>query len=105
MKEIEAFESALKHSITETTRAMSGQLRNEARASGWPSHVVRNMKVKYGKDGFETHVHDAHRELAHDLEYGTSSTEPTAAVRRFGNRTHEAEKFLVGRMSERLKHL
>ena len=102
MKEIAAFHKALEHASHETSRVMTNHLRAEAHASGWPSHVVRNMKVRYGSEGFETHVHDAHHAAAQDLEYGTPSTQPTAAVRRFSNRTQDAEKFLLGRLSTHL---
>jgi hypothetical protein len=105
MKEIHAFKSALHQASHETTRLMSAQLRTEAKASGWPHHVVRNMGVTYGPNGFEAHVHDAHKAEAEDLEYGTPSQRPTAAVRRFANRTKEAEDFLVGRMSKMLGDL
>ena len=100
MKEIHAFKSALHQATHETSRVMSRQLRAEAHASGWPSHVVRSMKVNYNEGNFEAHVHDAHKSEAHDLEYGTPGTQPSAAVRRYANRTHEAETFLVGRMSK-----
>jgi hypothetical protein len=105
MKEIQAFHSALKRASHETSQMMSTKLRHEARASGWPSHVVRNMRVSYGEAGFETHVHDAHKAEADNLEYGTTNTQPTAAVRRFANRTDEAETFLHGRLSHHLGEL
>ena len=105
MKEIQAFHSALTKASHETSRMMSAQLRNEAHASGWPKEVTRTMRVKYGKEGFETHVHDAHHATAENLEYGTPSTQPTAAVRRFANRTQEAETFLHGRLSHHLGEL
>ena len=105
MKEIQAFHSALKHATNDASRYMTSHLRSEAHASGWPSHITRNMKVTHGADGFQAHVHDSHKAEAEDLEYGTPSTQPTAAVRRFANRTQEAEKFLVGRMSKMLGEL
>jgi hypothetical protein len=102
MKEFDSFHSALEKASHETSRAMTHQLRNEAHASGWPSHVVRKMNVKYGEEGFEAHVHDSHKATAHDHEYGTPDTQPTAAVRRTANRTQEAEKFLLGRINHHL---
>lgn len=105
MKEIEAFYSALTKASHETSHFMTAHLRAEAHASGWPTHVTRNLSVKFGEEGFETHVHDAHKADAQNLEYGTPGTEPTAAIRRFGNRTQEAEKFLLGRLSHHVGDL
>jgi hypothetical protein len=102
---METFHSALEKASHETSRVMTHQLKLEAHASGWPSHVVRNMSVKYGEEGFQAHVHDSHEGTAHELEYGTTSTQPTAAVRRFSNRTQEAEKFLVGRLNKHVGNL
>jgi len=102
MKEIDSFHSALEKASHETSRVMSHHLKAEAHASGWPSHVVNKMHVKYGDEGFQAHVHDAHKDIAHDYEYGTPDSQPTAAVRRFANRTQEAEKFLLGRIHHHL---
>ena len=105
MKEIDNFLSAIHQSSHEASQVMSSQLRSEARASGWPEHVVQNMHVKYNNGKFTNHVHDSHASEAADLEYGTTTQRPTAAIRRFSNRTHEAEKFLVGRVSQRVGKL
>jgi len=79
---------------------MSARLRSEAQASGWPSDVSRTLRVTHGKDGFEAHVAKNKYEKAMDLEYGTPSTQPTAAVRRFKNRQEEAEHFFLGRLEK-----
>jgi hypothetical protein len=105
MKEIHAFKSALHQASHETSHFMTAHIRAEAHASGWPSEVTRGLHVKYGENGYQAHVHDSHKEIAHNLEYGTPDTQPTAAVRRYANRTHEAETFLVGRMSKILGNL
>ena len=88
---------SLHKAAIETTRFMSAQLRAEARASGWPSHIVRNLHVTHSDGAFSVHTSKTHRAEAMNLEYGTPSTQPTAAIRRFSNRTAEAEKFLLGR--------
>ena len=102
MKEFADFHSALNKASHETAGFMSSHLRNEAHASGWPTEVVRGMRVKYGKEGFENHVHDSHHALAQDLEYGVPGTSPTAAIRRSSNHTEEAEAFLHGRLAHHL---
>jgi hypothetical protein len=105
MKEIQAFHSALHQASHETAKVMTSHLRAETHASGWPTHVTNSTKIAFGENGFEAHVHDAHKDEAHKLEYGSPGNQPTAAVRRLGNRTHEAESFLVGRMSKILGDL
>lgn len=89
---------ALNQASHETTRLLSAHLRTEVRKSGWSNDVVSSMNVTYGKDGFTSNVSKKYFDKARDLEYGTPSTQPTAAVRRFNNRTAEAEHFLVNRL-------
>jgi hypothetical protein len=86
-----AIEAAAKH----TSRYMTGQLRKEAKASGWPRHVSGNMGVLYKDNKFEVHVHDKHMAEAHTLEYGTTTSRPTAAIRRASNNTRESEQFFL----------
>lgn len=86
-----AIEEAAKH----TSRYMTGQLRKEAKASGWPRHIVGNMGVTYDDKRFQVHVHDRHFEEAQRLEYGTEHDRPTAAIRRSTNRTQDADKFFT----------
>ena len=105
MKEIHQFKSALNQASKDTSRLMTSHLRSEAYASGWPSHVTRGLKVTHGKDGFEAHIHDKHKNAAMDLEYGTPSQRPTAAIRRSANRTAEADHFLAARLGKMLGNL
>ena len=86
----------------ETTRFMSAHLRSEARKSGWPEDIVRHLSVKHSDGAFTVHSHESHRADVLNLEYGTPSTQPTAAIRRFKNRTSHAEKFLVNRAMSHL---
>ena len=81
---------------------MSAQVRAEARASGWPDHVARGLHVAYADGGFQVNSHDSHYAAAQDLEYGTPGTQPTAAIRRYSNRTGEAQKFLLKRTMHHL---
>ena len=81
----------------EPTRFMSAHLRSEARKSGWPEDVVRHLAIKHSDGEFTVHSHDSHRAEVLNLEYGTPSTQPTAAIRRVKNRMHHAESFLVSR--------
>jgi len=94
--------SSLNKATIETTRLMSAHLRIEARKSGWPAEIVRHLSVRHNDGTFTVHSHEAHRNQVLNLEYGTPSTQPTAAIRRFGNRTAGAESFLVRRT---MRHL
>ena len=94
--------SAITKASHDTSRLLSAHLRTEARKSGWPDHIVSTMHVTYGKDGFKNHVHPEHRAEARNLEYGTTSSQPTAAIRRFKNRTRQAEPFFIKRLAAHL---
>ena len=84
---------------------MTGQLRKEAKASGWPRHIVGNMGVIYEDNRFQVHVHDRHFDEAQALEYGTEESRPTAAIRRAGNRTKEADNFFMDSLKNALGEL
>ena len=102
MSKLKHIHSALHQASLDTTRVLGAHLRSETRASGWPHEITRRMRVSYDGDSFHVHSHPGHSAQVADLEYGTPSTQPTAAIRRFSNRTHEAESFLTGRMHQLL---
>jgi len=95
--------TSLNKSSLETTRMMSAHLRAETRASGWPEHIVRGMHVSYDDGAFSVRSHPDHRSEVLNLEYGTPDTQPTAAIRRYENRTAKAEEFLLNRTAHHLK--
>lgn len=99
-------ENVLRNAVTkaslETSRLLSAQLRKEARASGWPSDVVRGVNVAYHDGEFKVNAHKNLYNKVLDLEYGTPDTQPTAAIRKVNNRTAAAESFFVGRLSHML---
>jgi hypothetical protein len=76
---------------------MGAHLRSEARASGWPEKIVRNLHVRHSNGAFTIHGNPDHKTEILNLEYGTPSIQPTAAMRRFNNRQQEAEKFMLAR--------
>lgn len=100
MKEIQDFRNAIHQASNETAHLMTAHLRSEAHASGWPSEVSRRIKVTHNNGSFDVHAHESVEAHVHDLEYGTPDHRPTAAIRRYSNRTNEAEHFLVGRISK-----
>ena len=94
--------TALNKSAHETARYMSTHLQNEARAAGWPDHIVKGMKVQHHDGEFKISANSKHSKEIKNLEYGTPDSRPTAAMRRFSNNTAEAEEFFVGRMLDNL---
>lgn len=92
--------SAVEQAAKQTSRYMTGQLRKEAKASGWPRHIQANMGVIYDDKRFQVHVHDRHLDEAQRLEYGTEQERPTAAIRRSTNRHKEADNFFMGALQK-----
>ena len=81
---------------------MGAHLRSEARASGWPEKIVRNLHVRNSNGAFTIHGNPTHKTEILNLEYGTPDTQPTAAMRRFNNRQYEAEKFMLARTMQHM---
>ena len=96
---------AIHTSTKEVTHHMTAHVQAEATAHGWPSHVVNSMHVSHDKDGFSVNTHSAHHAEALNLEYGTPTQQPTAAVRKFLNNHSESEAFFMGRLSTHLGDL
>ena len=103
MSYLSQVKDSLAKATQDTTRFMSAHLRIEARKSGWPDDVVSHLFVRHEDGEFTVHSHESHRNQVLDLEYGTPSQRPTAAIRRFGNRTAASERFLLSRTSKYLK--
>jgi len=93
---------SLNRASVETTRFMGAHLRSEARASGWPEKIVRNLHVRHSDGAFTIHGNPTHKTEILNLEYGTPNTQPTAAMRRFNNRQQEAEKFMLARTMQHM---
>lgn len=98
--------NAIHKTSLETSRFVSAHLRSEAHASNWPAHVINGLHATYNKDeGFKANVHSSHHAEALEHEYGNTSRQPSAAVRRVSNRTGEAETFFAGRLFRHLEDL
>jgi hypothetical protein len=94
--------SAIHKASKETSHLLSAHVRNEAHASGWPTHVARSLNVTHSADGFAVHAHSDHHAEALNHEYGTPGTQPNRAVHRATNRLSPAEHFFVKRL---FKHI
>ena len=102
MTYIKKARESLNRASVETTRFMGAHLRSEARASGWPEKIVRNLHVRHSDGAFTIHGNPTHKTEILNLEYGTPDTQPTAAMRRFNNRQQEAEKFMLARTMQHM---
>ena len=94
--------SAIHKASKETSFLMSARVRNEAHASGWPTHLARSLHVSHGSNGFAVHTQKEHHAEALNQELGTPSTQPNRAIHRSTNRTAPAEHFFVKRL---FKHI
>jgi hypothetical protein len=74
---------------------MTADLRHSAYKSGWNSEVASNLTVMYSGSAYDIHVDDVFKKEAMDMEYGTPTQRPTAVFRKYGNRTHQAEKAFI----------
>ena len=95
--------NAIHKASHETSRLVGAHMRSEAKATGWPSHVVSGMSVSYSKGGFDANVNEKHHSEALDHEYGTPDRQPSGAIRHTANRTAESENFLVNRLYKHLE--
>ena len=100
MKQIKAFKDAIHKASNEAALFMTAHLKEETAASGWPDHISNRMKVSHSNGSFDVHTHELLVPHVQDLEYGTPDQRPTAAIRRFDNRTHKVEDFMVKRISK-----
>lgn len=96
------FKRALQRASIDTGRFMSAGLRKEARASGWPPHIANSLRMHYDRKGFDVRVHESHEATAMDYEYGNTTMQPTAAVRRYLNRAQPSEHYFI---DQAFKHL
>lgn len=103
MSYLSQVKSSIHKASIETSRFMGAHLRIEARKSGWPEDVIRHLSVQHKDGSFNVHAHESHKNQVLNLEYGTPSTQPTAAIRRFNNRSRDAETFLARRTMRHLK--
>jgi hypothetical protein len=102
VKLVHNVKASLHKASHDTARFMSAHLRSEARASGWPDHLVSSLHVRHNSGSFTVHAHPSSRADVMDMEYGTTSIQPTAAIRRFNNDQKEAEQFLIGRLGHHM---
>ena len=84
---IQRLKQAKQQAMSGAAQTMTERLRSSALSHGWPNDVVSHMDVRQADKGFQVHVHPDYAKRAHVLEYGSESSRPTAAIRKFSNDT------------------
>lgn len=80
---------ALGHATEATAEHLTGVFHSHARALGWPERVTSSARVKHDGAQYTVDIPEHALDDAMDLEYGTQSTPPAAAIRQFSNRVDE----------------
>jgi len=91
------YREVLAQSARETAVMMTAELRQECLSSGWPDSIVNRIKVKFSSNKFIIDIPEELKKEVGNLEYGTPDKQLTAALHRYGNRTSNAESFLLKR--------
>jgi hypothetical protein len=81
----------------ETAVFMTAQLRAQCKSSGWDAATANQLKVGFDDDGFKLVIPERLKDEVFALEYGTTSTQPTAALRKFNNRLEGVASYMMTR--------
>lgn len=79
---------------------MTAELRQECLSSGWPPDVVNRLQIKFSDGKFVGDIPEDIKSRVGDLNFGTPSTQPNRAFHRYGNRTSNAESFMLKRAKQ-----
>lgn len=94
------YASALTQAGQETAIVMTAQLRSQCIASGWDKSVADRIKVTFSSKGFKVIYPDEVKRDVENLEYGTPSSQPTAAIRKFMNRLDKPASYMLSRANK-----
>jgi hypothetical protein len=96
---------AIHSAAADTAEYITHDLRQTARKSGWGKDVVNNTHVHYGEKGFVAKVGGEHRDAAFVHEYGDEDHPPTAVLRRYANKSPNAEAAFIKNLQKKLEEL
>lgn len=99
---IDAVRNAIQNAARSACSLATQEVRENARAAGWPVDVARSLRVSYTGNSWSVQSDD---DRAQDLEYGDGETLPSAAVRQFANRPETLEKAFLSMVENRLKEV
>ena len=91
------WKTALKAAGAETAQFMTSQIREDLLAEGLDSRMVAKVRYRFFNNKFEIKMPKKVDKAVKELEFGSSTKPPSAVLRKFENRTQEAEKFLSQR--------
>lgn len=94
-------EAGRKAAVT-TATYMTADVRHSAMKQGWDIETASNTNIMYDGTEVKVHIDAGFESQAMDLEYGTESSRPTAVLRKYGNRTQDAEKVFLSALSKGL---
>ena len=91
------WKTALKAAGSETAQFMTTQIREDLLAEGLDARMVAKVRYRFFNNKFEIKMPKKVDKAVKELEFGSSTKPPSAVLRKFANRTQEAEKFLSQR--------
>jgi hypothetical protein len=81
---------------------MTFEVRKKATDNGWENDVANAIKVSFQNDKYQLSISNNFTEKAMDLEYGTTRSRPTAAIRKFANDTSKVEGDIIKGLEQEL---
>jgi hypothetical protein len=82
---------------------MTFEVRKKAKDNGWEEDVANSIKVSFQSDKYKLSISNNFTEKALDLEYGTTKSRPTAAIRKFANNTSKIELAIIQGLERELR--
>ena len=94
--------SAIQRGATSSAPHITRDLRRHTREHGWDPQVVSNTSVNYDGERFTASIADGFQGQGFDHEYGTETTPPSAAIRKYGKHAPRAERHLLRNIAKEL---
>lgn len=91
-----------RQAAADTARFITSDLRNHAESSGWDTDTAASMQVMFDGKGYKVEVAADFQNQAMTLEYGSEQQRPTGAVRKYANRTAQAEKVFISSLEKKI---
>ena len=66
--------------------AMTEDIRRHAVDHGWDPVVAGTLHIKYENGNYKVHIPEEHADNAFKFEYGSETTSPTAAIRKYAKK-------------------
>lgn len=92
---MKSLKDAAAKAALDTAQFVTNSVRSSAQEHGWDAEVTSNTNILFNGEKFNVEVHPDHYDQAMNLEYGTELIRPTAVLRKYDNKSEEAEDFFV----------